>query len=286
MRHLFICVILVVISRSSLFGQMSNQFIIGVDVLNWKDGGYFTPKTTDWQNLSDLGINLAAITYENENYDYNSYSESESTLDSAAKYGMGILLNRSNWPGNYGQRWQYHPEYSLQYPSGGVGKQMQDNGASTMPEVSSNSNNAWRTIYGTDYPGYIAKGLKTNTDQPDTYGNGNPCTYTVKLRMRLATNPPPNPQSVVTVYVVRVSDGAQISAVIQTNQFTGTDYQEIPVLSFTKSASGPLQVQSQQISLQTVQSTTPTTLGRVVPPQMSGATLFPTVRVSTIPHLT
>jgi hypothetical protein len=144
-------------------------------------------------------------------------------------------------------------ENTSQYPSG-IGEKVMDLGASSMPEVLTSPNAVFVQL-GRDYPGYIAKGLIANTEQPDTneYGQLNP-EYCLKLRMRVNNSTDITKHTpVVTVYVVRLSDGAQRSSIIYADQFSDYNYHEIPALYFLKSASGSLD--PGYSSLQTIKPT-------------------------------
>jgi hypothetical protein len=221
--------------------RSQTEFILGAEWLNRPfQTPPHVPSAQDWTNIRDLGLNWGAITYRAS----DDISYANSALDGAAQNGVKVRLGRYRLHAD-GFRWEYHPEYSGHYPlTGRTGAAFAEpsDTAKNFPDDDENSNNAWLAEVGTHSIGYMAAGLLTNTEQDDNPNS----PYYLKVRMRLESGTPLNHTAVVTVSAVRISDGAQVSATIYADQFSGYAYQEITALSFLKTASSSMSPSQQQ----------------------------------------
>jgi hypothetical protein len=158
-----------------LQSQTQSEFIIGADWLNNgnQPGGVpYTMTAQDWTNIKDLGLTWGAVLY-GTGVDI---SYLNSALTGAEQNGLKLILNRNQFadPAK-GQRWQYHPEYSQQYPSftGRTGHHFQEppNIGTLFPDDNQDQFNVWWAQVATDSPGYMAKGLLApfNADLTDGY---------------------------------------------------------------------------------------------------------------------
>ena len=112
MKRLVFTSILTITFVAMLSSQTQTEFIIGADWLN-NPTTESVPSPSDWTHMKDLGLTWGHIILCKEQ---SCREDAFSVLNSASQNGMKVILYRRNLsdPAN-GQRWQYHPEYQLQY---------------------------------------------------------------------------------------------------------------------------------------------------------------------------
>ena len=242
MKRTLLTLILSSTALSLTSGQTQNSFfLIGAEWLNYPGNTVTsaTPTSADWTNIQDLGLNWGMISITGA----DSIGRSKTRLNDAGNRSIHLNLSLGSLFSNAasGRRWQYHPEYRPNMDtSGRVGGVVDDlaQGASKLPEDSSDQYSAWRGRAGIDPAGYMISGIRrdTNEFEPDGY------TYYLKVRARLFDEAiPPDTTRVLRVDLVDSSGTTIKRDTIRVGDFRTAGYRtylEIPAFSFDKNQNG------------------------------------------------
>lgn len=211
-----------------------DRFIVGVD---WFNSTYphpnetFTPLSDNYWNLAQsFGVNYVALNI-GEGIT-NGVTLINNELTKAAERDIKVFLNTYKINYYKPRRWQYQAEADYDYLSHSTGDSLRDNAAEphwSKVNVDPQAKNFIRLLTSAHSAGYAMQNIKSGSLPADG------STYYLKIRMKVAGT-----LDHTQVVRVVVSKGAvSKERIIYADEFTNTNWKEISVLSFDKTALGP-----------------------------------------------